>query len=307
MEAARRPILIPQLIRDRIDEIRNDNTSGSVTLSIRTALTIQMAARHGMLEMNDAGEIKDHISEVVKELARAQPAMAPMINLGNLIFREMDDGGIDNVETICDEYMKKINSSLHKVADFGSDMIENGARVMTYSNSSTILETFLKATEKGKNYHVILSEARPILEGVALAEKLTERGIDVELVADCGLFQRMDDVDLVLIGADSISSSGLVNKAGTKGLVITGRELGKPVYSLCGTEKFIPSEYRMPFDETKDPAELYDGSTNLNVNNFYFDRTPLKYLSGVITQEGLTDIVEVSERCKKLKMHPDLL
>ena len=129
----------------------------------------------------------------------------------------------------------------------------------------------------------------------------------MELVADGGLFQRLEDVDLVLIGADSISSSGLVNKAGTKGLVITGREMGKPVYSLCGTQKFIPSEYCVHYYARRDPSELYEGTAPLNVNNFYFDRTALKYLSGVITEEGLTDIVEVSERCKGLKMHKDLL
>jgi len=168
------------------------------------------------------------------------------------------------------------------------DLVPEGSTILTYSYSSTVLEALRSLKKEGKNFDVICSESRPMLEGVALAEKLGLEGIPVRLTTDAALLGLLSECQMVFVGADSLSDMGLVNKVGTSGLAMAAKERGVDFFTLCGKEKLSPGGRLDHIYEPKDWRELVpEEMTNVTVINHYFDLTPLKYITGVITEEGI--------------------
>jgi translation initiation factor 2B subunit (eIF-2B alpha/beta/delta family) len=141
-------------------------------------------------------------------------------------------------------------------------------------------------------------------EGLELAKKLSENRIRVRLEIDCAAPYTMKDIDVVFVGADCITPYGLVAKVGTYGLAVGAKEKGIPFYALCGTEKLLGAgmakKYRIL---RKDPREVWpDAPQGVEVFNFYFDATPLNYLTSILTEEGILRGNEILRRFQKMKV-----
>jgi translation initiation factor 2B subunit (eIF-2B alpha/beta/delta family) len=155
---------------------------------------------------------------------------------------------------------------------------------------------------------VVCTESRPIHEGRAVAARLAEEGIKTTLITDSAVAHFMSQVDLVIVGADSVSRHGLVNKMGTYPIALAARAQGVPLYALCGTEKFLPSNYPHFRIEPKDPQEVWPGHPEeVTVLNLYFDVTPLDCVSGMVTERGILAGGELDEILEQLKMNEMLL
>ncbi len=92
---------------------------------------------------------------------------------------------------------------------------------------------------------------------------------------------------LVLVGADSIRPDGaVVNKIGTYALALAARDVGIPFYAACETLKIAASSFPLAFEEM-DPAEiLADAIPGVTMHNPYFDLTPARLVSGIVTERG---------------------
>lgn len=179
---------------------------------------------------------------------------------------------------------------------------------MTHSRSSTVLRALFLAKDKGRNFAILCTESRPIYEGRQLAKQLTHQGIDVTLVTDAAVAHFMNQVDLAMVGADSISSKGLVNKMGTHALALAANARGVPFYALCGTQKLLPSDYPHMENELKDPREVWeDPPGGVTVLNYYFDLTPLEFVSAVVTEKGLLGRADVLKMLSQLQTHKLLI
>ena len=93
-------------------------------------------------------------------------------------------------------------------------------------------------------------------EGIIIANKLGQNEIKVRLTTDAALFSFLPEVQLVVVGADTISSEGLVNKIGTFSLSLSAREYKIDFYALCGTEKFLPKGRSVDLKDPKEPKEV---------------------------------------------------
>ena len=106
------------------------------------------------------------------------------------------------------------------------------------------------------------------------------------------------DVDAVLVGGDTVAPGGLINKAGTAALALAARACRVPVYAVCPSEKLLPrlprtrrpAPQRRGFavpDRAQPPEEVLAAPLpGVAVANYYFDRTPLHYLTAVVTEAG---------------------
>ena len=74
----------------------------------------------------------------------------------------------------------------------------------------------------------------------------------------------LSDVDLTLIGADAITSAGIINKIGTLGLAAYNYKLKKPTYALGSNIKFLPKNFKLKIHLKKNPKEIIS-SKILNV------------------------------------------
>jgi len=194
-----------------------------------------------------------------------------------------------------------------RMGAFGAAIVPQTANILTHCNAGslatvdygTTLGVVRAAIEAGKQVHVWVDETRPRLQGARLtAWELMQDGIPMTLIADnaAGMLMRLGKVDLVLFGADRVAANGdVANKIGSYKLAVIARENGVPCYSVVPTPTIdlslahgdlIPIEERSAREVTHIGAEQI-APDGVPVYNPAFDVTPHRYLTGIITEEGI--------------------
>jgi len=194
-----------------------------------------------------------------------------------------------------------------RMAAHGAELIEDGYNILTHCNTGalatvdygTALGVIRTAHQQEKRVHVWVDETRPRLQGARLtAWELMRYGIPMTLIADnaAGCLMLTGQVDLVLVGADRVAANGdVANKIGTYKLAVLARENGIPCYSVCPTSTVdlsLPSGEHIAIEE-RDSAEVtHVGGVGIApegvaVYNPAFDVTPHRYITGIVTEEGI--------------------
>jgi methylthioribose-1-phosphate isomerase len=194
-----------------------------------------------------------------------------------------------------------------RMGAFGAEIVPPTANILTHCNTGalatvdfgTALGIVRAAIETGKQVHVWVDETRPRLQGARLtAFELMRDGIPMTLIADnaAGMLMRLGKVDLVLFGADRVAANGdVANKIGSYKLAVIARENGVPCYSVVPTPTIdlslahgdlIPIEERSAREVTHVGAAQI-APNDVPVYNPAFDVTPHRYLTGIITEEGI--------------------
>lgn len=272
---------IPDQFLFRIEAIRKDRASGAARLAVRAAAML--------VECSQASP--EHVGELAHELSAAQPAMGPMFNLTRRVLACSD------VPAACHEFLESMERVAEQVAANAAALIQDGMTLMTHSFSSTVLAACREAYRNGRRFSVICPESRPVCEGVALAVGLGSGGIQASVITDAAIYRCLPGAQLVCVGADAISQRGVFNKTGTSLLAMAAHERGVPVYVLCGSDKFLPASYDPPPEEPKNPAEILDLELpHITALNYYFDLTPLTYVTGVVTERGILSPAALGEQ-----------
>lgn len=189
----------------------------------------------------------------------------------------------------------------------GAEVVPNGANVLHHCNTGalatvdfgTALGVIFACHEQGKSIHVWVDETRPRLQGARLtAWELMRAQVPMHLIADnaAGHLMRAGQVDVVLYGADRVAANGdVANKVGSYKLAVVARENGIPVYSVVPTSTIdlnlatgdeIPIEERGA-EEVTHINGVQVAPDGVPVYNPAFDVTPHRYLTGIITEEGV--------------------
>ncbi len=194
-----------------------------------------------------------------------------------------------------------------RMGAFGAAVIPQGANILHHCNTGslaavdygTALGVVRAAVEQGKKVHVWVDETRPRLQGARLtAWELMQDGIPMTLIADntAGHLMRTGRVDVVLFGADRVAANGdVANKVGSYHLAVLAQENGIPCYSVAPTSTVdlnLPSGAHIPIEERSADEVTHIGGVavapaNVPVLNLAFDVTPHRYLTGIITEEGI--------------------
>lgn len=287
---------IPTQFLPRIAELGADHTSGATELA-KHAAAIFLQLTDPQAEIPGT-ELSGGCTDIAYALVRSQPTMAPLLSLVNRVLAAVrqsanPDELRDLVRSLARSLISQLDTSNTRIALHAEPLVGDGTTILTHSHSSAVKKTLLKARDAGRTFSVVCTESRPMLEGVELSRELAGRGIAVTLIADAAAGSVVHEVQAILVGADSVSGGGVVNKIGTSGLALTARAMKIPFYVLCGTEKFIP-ERLVKIEQTKAAEELLPNPiAHVSVRNFYFDATPLEHLTGIITEEGIQSISSV--------------
>jgi len=292
-------------------QIRDDNRSGASEITERAAecLTTFVEAFEGQARRDFIAEL----SGIGLEVIRAQPAMAPLFNLVNGVLLKAE--GIEDLQACkaavreqAEEFIRTLKEGRETLVTFAADLVREDSTILVHSYSATLYRTLSALHDRGKAFSVICTESRPLQEGITLARRLSEEGVSVRLVVDAAAFQLLQQVDLVFVGADTISPFSVTNKIGTRGLAVAAQCQEVPFYVLAGTEKCLCMDARLePEMEIRPASEIFDGDEPIEVLNFYFDHTPLQLVSGVITERGILGTGELHEYFKTIEIHPVLM
>ena len=239
--------------------------------------------------------------------------MSPLLRLASVAISAASTAtsAQDALKSAEDHALKFIDSAERAVrtaALHAANLILPGTTVMTHSRSSTVLTALVEARLDGRDFSVVATESRPGLEGRTLAQALAREDIRVSLIADSAASLAMDDVDVVLVGADTITQEVLVNKIGTRMIGLAARERGLPFYAVCDTSKFINADYwRRPVrDEGSVNLASRDAPAEVLVVNSYFEPTPLAHFTGIITEDGVLSSEEASRRAERASIDKQL-
>ncbi len=198
----------------------------------------------------------------------------------------------------------------------GNELIKDGDRILTHCNAGPLaiveygsaLAPIIKAHQIGKKVFVYVDETRPRNQGAKLtAWELNKAGVPHVIIADnvAGLLMQEGKIDMVITGADRIAKNGdTANKIGTLEKAVLAKEFNVPFYIAAPLSTFdmnIPSGKDIPIEERDENEvlymtgidkndkiqEIYIASPGSKAFNPAFDVTPVKYITGFITPEGI--------------------
>lgn len=285
---------IDESILAQIHEIKLDKSSGANELALKS---IEVFDNQLKLIENPNTDIRELIIELSKKLIDVRPSMAPLINSIGYIINSADNLTKKSLTPIIKTYFKSQSIKKKLLEQNFNNFLTNTnlskPRVMLISYSSTILELILKIKHISFVFYIL--ESRPLLEGRKVAQKLS-KNYETHLIVDAAMGKFISDIDLVLIGIDSILKDGsIVNKIGTYPLSVVAKSSAKPVYAIGDSFKYnLRSHFDLPVEIIEKPRnEIFNADDpKLSIENYYFDITPSEYINGIISDLGILSITE---------------
>jgi len=256
-----------------VDEVKEDTGSGAAEIFRRVLDSLSTVMEHsGDLTVED-------LRDFSIQLHLAKRSMASLFNLANRIMLSTDAN--DWKDTLRGSLLameKEFQIGMVRIVENMRSTIR-AKRLMTISYSSTIIHGL--SSLGMEDLEVILPVSRPMGEGRKMAKALAERGLRAEIIQDSMVYSVMEEVDLVLVGADAVTPQGVVNKVGTFPLVAAARHFDLPAYAVCDWMKVSPVHML-------DPAEVQTRvANNLTMRELVFEQTPLEMFTSIITDKGV--------------------
>ncbi len=252
---------LTELIRERIAENRTEGAHSLYMEALELARAI----------------VEEGCTELLPEIYRAKPSMAPLHYLWREVERHLKKGGKEAaLRWLADERIR-VKKSLQDVKRTFISSFPDLKRIATLSYSSTVLEC-LSDMET-----VYVGESRPRREGVNLARHLVEKGVRAVAVVDALLPSLVSDLDAAVVGADAVTPEGAVNKVGSYPLALACRDAGRPFIVVASVRKIVPFTPPIP-DEDAGELDLPRGVDGLNR---YFELVTWDLITAVVVEDGV--------------------
>ena len=131
------------------------------------------------------------------------------------------------------------------------------------------------------------------------------------VVLDAAVGYIMEDVDLVLVGAEAVvENGGVINRIGTNTLGIVANAHGTPLYVACESYKFarifplsqkdVPTLTSARRDRARDLKEILKLPGDVATENPFGDYTPPQYVTYLLTDLGIFTPSAVSDELIRL-------
>ena len=199
------------------------------------------------------------------------------------------------------EFKKILEESKNLITQYGARRIPtstniNRATIFTHCHSSVVTGILIEAHKEGKDFDVICTETRPRYQGRLTAQELADAGIHVTQVVDSAMRWAIKnfEVDLILIGADAITSDGTVlNKIGSRLLALVAKEEHVPFYVASPLLKYNPETVFGGWEkiDMRDADEIWgqyeQRPKNINILNPAFETVARTYINALITEAGV--------------------
>jgi len=305
-------------ITSLIGEIKNDKVHGASELARQAAKVLKVAAEWSQADSAEAFLLEQ--GEVGEGLMSVRPAMAPIFNIVNSLLNKVagkaEGMDLDSVRRLtvakADEAISDSLRAIAQIAQYGSELIADGDKIITHSYSSTVVRMLEAAFAKHRGIEVITTRSGAGRTGEVITRELGRYGIPVTFIDDVDVGLYLSTVNKAVVGADRICADGkVVNGVGTYQLALAAERAGIPFYVLCETLKFDPRLRSDEVDlEEKEPSEVVDLGRlppQARVKNPRFDITPLELVNGIVTENGLLAPEEVITYMSQLKAaSPDI-
>jgi len=253
---------------------------------------------------DDADELREALKSYARRIAESRPSMTPITNKLGMFYSRLPEGAALNelraaATKSASMIIKESRKDRSRLVKNAKSVLGEPDTVFTISDSSTVADVVLGVGVK----NVVVTESRPQMEGRNLAERLAGMGVNVLLVVDAAAAMFMESADVAVVGADSVLYDGsFVNKVGTRMVALAAWDQGVPFYVVCSTSKFNVMNYlgRGVELEEKEPAEVAE-IESVNVRNPYFEVVPGRLVTGIITEMGVMEPLDIRRRMEEMR------
>jgi len=235
------------------------------------------------------GELKKAKDILVKTRA-TEPAMRNVLSYLFYNLRDYED--ILKELDKRSKYIKKhFEDSEKSIARIGSKKIAKESVVFTHCHSSTVVNILKEAKSHKEDFEVYNTETRPMFQGRITAKELARVGIKVTHFVDNGGRLALKEADIMLIGADAITSEGkIINKIGSEMFSEIADKYDVPVYVCSDSWKFDPNSifgYEEEI-EKRSGEEVWVGAPyGVVIDNRAFEKVDPDLISGIISELGV--------------------
>ncbi len=241
-------------------------------------------------------EFLKELEEVKNYLLSTRPTAVSLRNAIYYVVNRKQGGTLEELkESIiknAEDFIKRSEEALQIIGKYGAGRIPDGATILTHCNSSVAIQCIVQAYRDGKKIKVFNTETRPWMQGHITARALAKEGIDVTMIVDSAVRYFMRDIDIVVVGADTIASNGaVINKIGTSQIALAAHEARVPFIVCAETYKFSPETVigKLVKIEERDPREIANPEEfpGVKFRNPVFDATPPEYIDAIVTELGV--------------------
>ena len=266
--------------------------------TIAAAAAAALGAQAAQSEASDPAAFEAELREAARVLYETRPTAVSLPNALRFVLQDLDGDTVAELRATVEERSREFRADLEhaqeRLGRIGANRLRDGDVVMTHCHSTDALATVEHAVADGKAIEAIVKETRPRKQGHITARQLREMGVPVTLIVDSAAHRYLNDVDHVLVGADSIAADGsVINKIGTSGLAVSARDRGTPIVVAAQTIKLHPGTLtgHTVEIEMRDESEVISASERaeigeITVENPAFDVTPPRHVDAIITERG---------------------
>ena len=307
-------------------------------MEVRGAPLIGGTAAYGMALAVQENDNPEFIKKIAEELIQSRPTAINLKWAVDRIMKKISginsdkilDIALNEAKKICDEdekFCENIGLNGLKIIEEIYNKKKDTVNILTHCNAGwlatinwgTATSSIYHAHKKGIPVHVWVDETRPRNQGANLTSyELNEENIPNTIIADNtgGILMQRGEVDMCIVGTDRTLSSGDVcNKIGTYLKALAAHDNNVPFYVALPSStidweikegKDIPIEERNSeelshvegVDENNEIKKVLIYPKKSKAMNLAFDVTPAKYVTGLITEKGISEAS--SEGLKKL-------
>ena len=298
-------------------------------MEVRGAPLIGGTAAYGIALAAQQNHNLEFIKKSAEELIQSRPTAINlkwavdrmMKKLSGINSDQILDIALKEAKEICDEDVKfceNIGINGFKIIEEIYHKKKNTVNILTHCNAGwlatinwgTATSPIYHAHKKGIPVHVWVDETRPRNQGANLTSyELNEEEIPNTIIADNtgGILMQRGEVDMCIVGTDRTLSNGDVcNKIGTYLKALAAHDNEIPFYVALPSStidwdikdaKDIPIEERNSeelshvegIDENNKIKKVLIYPNKSKAMNLAFDVTPAKYVTGLITERGISE------------------
>ncbi|WP_318570172.1 ribose 1,5-bisphosphate isomerase [Salinigranum marinum] len=283
-------------VRETAAAIDTMETRGAAAIADAAARALRTQARAS--DADSPEEFRAELRAAARLLFATRPTAVSLPNALRYVLHGLAGETVEelhaSVERTADDFCVRLDRAQSDLGQVGANRLRDGDVVMTHCHSTDALACVESAVDQGKALEAIVKETRPRNQGHITAEELDAMGVPVTLVVDSAARHYLNDVDHVLVGADSIAADGsVINKIGTSGLAVNARDRGTPVMVAAQTLKLHPATLtgHTVDIELRDTEEVIDATHRERIGdpkvvNPAFDVTPPRYVDAIVTERG---------------------
>jgi ribose 1,5-bisphosphate isomerase len=279
-----------------VKKIRSLEIQGATNISKAAIKSLSHYAKNSNNKSRTAF-LRD-IDKARKKLSSSRPTEPEMRNLLDYIYKNLVLTKSANVSELkkqtiylCNKALELREKSLKKLISYGSKLITKGSIVYTHCHSSSVTR-ILKQAFKKRKFEVYNTETRPLFQGRLTAKELSSFGIPVRHFIDSAMRIAIKESDIVLLGADSITSTKVINKIGSELAAEIAHRYDIPVYICASSWKFNHESIygKQEIIEQRNRQEVWPKAPKkVKISNYAFENISFDNITAIISDLGILD------------------